>query len=136
MQFAQIIVIFGVLLGAVPAGAGTSQSDIVWPTYDEVRHVGDGLLNCAALDRETGQVAADVRLLHHAQVRVEDVLHSAFDMERYSGSHGPGGRVPGGAVNGKEAYADARGQIVASLRVAEQRRDWLTTLKPSCKPAP
>ena len=137
MQFAQVLGILVPLFVIRPSMAATSQSDIVWPTYDQVRHVADGLLNCRALDNEISHTGADVSLLHHAQVRVEDVLHSAFDLERYGGGHSPdGGHVQGGPVHGKEAYATARGQIVASLRVAEQRRDWLVTLKPNCKPVP
>ena len=136
VQYAQIIGVFATLWGGDAATAATSQSDIVWPTYDQARQVSDGLLNCDALDKEIAHTAADLKLLHHAQTRVEDVLHSAFDMERYAGSRGIGGQSPGGAVDGKEAYAAARGQIVSSLRIAEQRRDWLATLKPSCKPVP
>lgn len=136
MQTAQIIGISAAALLGGPALA-QSQSDIVWPTYDQVQHAPDRGLSCPGLDQEIRTVTADVGLLRHAQVRVEEVLHSAFDLERYAGTRDAGGdRVPGGAVNGKEAYAAARGQIVASLHVAEQRRDWLQTLKSNCKPAP
>jgi hypothetical protein len=136
MRVAYKIGIFATLLEVAPAAAA-SQSDIVWPTYDQARQVADGLLNCGALDKEIAHTAADVELLEHAKARVEDVLHSAFDMERYGGTNSPGGqRIAGGSVYGKEAYSAARGQIVESLRVAQKRRDWLQTLKPSCKPAP
>ena len=136
MQTAQRVVVFGALVWGTASWA-QSQSDIVWPTYDQVQHVADARLNCTALDNEIGHTAADISLLEHAKRRVEDVLHSAFDMERYAGSHAPdGGRVAGGAVHGKEAYAAARGQIVESLKIAQKRRDWLAGLKPACKPAP
>ncbi|HVZ27167.1 MAG TPA: hypothetical protein VG798_00790 [Rhizomicrobium sp.] len=136
MQTAQIIAISAAVLAALPARA-ESQSDIVWPTYDQAQRASDTQLNCPALDTEIAHVAADVSLLNHARARVEDVLHSAFDLERYGGSNGPGGqRVPGGAVHGKEAYARARGQIVESLTIARKRQDWLASLKPACRPAP
>ena len=114
-----------------------SQSDIVWPTYDSALRGSDAELSCPALQAELAHVTADIGLLQKAQNRVEDVLHSAFDMERYGGSNGPGGqRISSGAVHGKEAYAQARGQIVASLRTAQLRRDQLKRLEPDCKPAP
>ena len=136
MQIAQKIAVLAALICGSSAWA-ESQSDITWPSYDQVQHVGDGLLNCAALGNEIAHVDADLTLLEHAKARVEDVLHSAFDMERYAGTRDPGGgRVPGGAVHGKEAYSAARGQIVEALKIAHQRHDWLISLKPNCKPAP
>ena len=68
-------------------------------------------------------------------MRVEDILHSAFDMERYGKEPGPGGgALSAGAVNGKEAYAVAREQIIASRHNAERRRGYLQSLHPACKP--
>jgi hypothetical protein len=114
-----------------------SQSDIVWPTYDQVERNTDAFLNCAQIQGQIAHVSSDITLLNKAQARVEDVLHSAFDMERYGGSTGPGGqRISSGAVNGKENYAAARQQIVASLRMATLRRDHLKSLEPDCRPAP
>ena len=136
MQKAQILVSFCALVCATPA-VGESQSDIVWPTYDAAQHVADNLLNCSTLGNETAHTAADITLLEHAKARVEEVLHSAFDMERYGRNGGPGGQKTAlGSVDGKESYATARGQIVESLKIAHQRRDWLESLKPNCKPAP
>jgi hypothetical protein len=113
-----------------------SQSDIVWPTYDQADQATDSGLTCPALQAEITHVSADIRMLERAQVRVEDVLHSAFDMERYGSSSSPGGtRVSIGAVGGKEAYPVARGQIVVSLKIAQKRRDHLKSLAPGCKPA-
>jgi hypothetical protein len=125
------------LLAAQPGVWAQSQSDIVWPTYDYVARVSDPGLTCAALAAEINHVAADIHLLNRAQTQVENVLRSAFDLERYGGSNGPGGmRVSIGGVAGKEAYAKARGEIVASLRVAQGRRDHLKGLEPGCKPGP
>jgi hypothetical protein len=125
------------LLAADLGAWAQSQSDIVWPNYDQVARSADPGLSCAALETEITHVASDVRLLNKAQTRVEDVLRSAFDLEHYGGTNGPGGtRVNSGGVAGKEAYAAARGQIVASLRVAQGRRDHLKSLEPSCKPGP
>lgn len=130
------MILMAAVLAATPAMA-QSQSDIVWPTYDRVALVSDPLLNCAALKTETAHVASDIATLQRAQDRVEAVLHSAFDMERYGGSNGPGGlRVSSGAVDGKEAYSAAREQILASLKTARSRRDHLKGLEPDCKPAP
>ena len=127
-----------VVLLLAPRGAwAQSQSDIVWPTYDRVEKPSDPGLGCRALGSEIAQVAADIKLLNHAKVRTEDVLRSAFDMERYAGTTSPGGEhMAGGPVNGKEAYATAREQIVGSLKVAEARRDHLKSLEPACKPEP
>jgi len=126
-----------IMVAMGPQAWGQSQSDIVWPTYDQADKISDPGLNCGALQAEVAHVTADILMLQKAQVRVEDVLHSAFDMERYGGSAGPGGvRVSAGVVHGKEAYAAARGQIVASLRIAQKRRDDLRSLEPGCKPAP
>jgi hypothetical protein len=120
-----------------PRAWAQSMSDIVWPTYDQIDRASDTGLNCTALQAEIGHVAADIGVLRKAQTRTEDALHSAFDMERYGGSRGPGGmRVSSGAVNGKEVYATAREQIVASLKIAQKRRDRLKALEPDCKPAP
>jgi hypothetical protein len=121
-----------------PAGAlAVSQSDIVWPTYDHVEHSGDASLDCSQLQARITHVGSDVALMHKAQARVEDVLRSAFDIERYGGSTGPGGqRISSGAVNGKEGYAAARGEIVASLKVAMARQVHLKSLEPACRPAP
>jgi len=114
-----------------------SQSDIVWPTYDQAERNTDAFLNCTQIQGQIAHVSSDITLLNKAQARVEDVLHSAFDMERYGGSTGPGGqRISSGAVNGKENYAAARQQIVASLRMATLRRDHLKSLEPDCRPAP
>jgi len=125
------------LLAAQLGARAQSQSDIVWPTYDRVARVSDPILSCAALAAEISHVASDIHLLNKAQTQVENVLHSAFDMERYGGSNGPGGmRVSIGGVAGKEVYAKARGEIVASLRVARGRRDHLKSLEPGCKPGP
>ena len=122
---------------AAPQALAQSQSDIVWPTYDRVALVSDPLLNCGALQAEIAHVTSDISLLRKAQNRVEEALHSAFDMERYGGRNGPGGmRVSTGAADGKESYAAARSQIVASLRVAQERRDHLKGLEPDCKPGP
>jgi hypothetical protein len=126
-----------IMVAAGPQAWAESQSDIVWPTYDQVDRASDTGLNCAALQAEITHVSADIRMLGKAQVRVEDVLHSAFDMERYASSSGPAGtRVSIGAVDGKEAYPVARGQIVMSLKIAQKRRDHLKSLEPGCKPAP
>ena len=126
-----------ILLMAVQPGAwAQSQSDIVWPTYDQVERTSDAGLGCTALRAEIAHVAADVSLLNHARIRTEDVLRSAFDMERYGGTHTTGGRIGGGPVNGKEAYATAREQIVGSLKVARARQDYLKSLEPACKPEP
>ena len=114
-----------------------SQSDIVWPTYDQVQHSSDPDLGCPALDAEIAHVASDISLLRKAQNRVEEVLHSAFDMARYGGGKGPGGmRISGTDVSGQDSYIQARGQIMASLKVAMGRRDYLKSLEPNCKPAP
>jgi hypothetical protein len=122
---------------AAPGAWAQSQSDVVWPTYDRAEKSSDAGLTCAALQAEIAHVTADIGLLRKAQNRVEDILHSAFDMERYGGTNGPGGqRISGGMVNGKEAYAQARVDIVASLRVAQKRQDRLKGLEPDCKPAP
>jgi hypothetical protein len=126
-----------ILFAAGPVAAAQSQSDIVWPTYDQTKRLSDPSLNCAALAAEIVHVTSDIHLLNKAQSRVEEVLHSAFDLERYGSANGPGGmRVSTGAVGGKEAYTNARGQIVASLRIAESRRDHLKSLEPDCKPGP
>jgi hypothetical protein len=129
---------FAAVMATVTAPAwAQSQSDIVWPTYDRVERDSDRGLACPALRSEIAHVASDIVLLERAQTRVEDVLRSAFDMERYGGSNGPGGqRVSGAPVTGKEAYPKAREEIVASLRVAQKRRDHLKSLEPDCKPAP
>lgn len=122
---------------AAPQALAQSQSDIVWPTYDQVALVSDSLLNCTALQAEAARVASDIHVLLKAQTRVEDVLRSSFDMERYGGGNAPGGmRVGSTTVIGREAYAEARGQIVSSLKIARQRRDHLKDLEPDCKPAP
>ena len=114
-----------------------SQSDIVWPTYDQAQRNTDAFLDCSQLQSQIAHVRSDITLLNKAQVRIEDVLRSAFDMERYGGSNGPGGqRISAGIVEGKESYAAARQQIVASLRVAVARRDYLKSLEPDCRPAP
>jgi len=119
------------------AGWAQSQSDVVWPTYDQVKRLSDDSLTCAALEAEIAHVSSDIRLLYKAQARVEDVLHSAFDMERYGHARGPSGQmVASGGVAGKEAYATARGQIVVSLKTALARRDHLKSLEPGCKPGP
>ena len=137
MQWRIAALVAMALLAAQPGAQAQSQSDIVWPTYDQVARVSDPSLNCAALEAEISHVASDIHLLNKAQTRVEDVLHSAFDLERYGGSNGPGGmRVSIGGVAGKEAYAKARGEILASLRVAQGRRDHLKSLEPGCKPGP
>ena len=76
-----------------------SQSDIVWPTYDQAQRNTDAFLNCTQLQNQIAHVGSDITLLNKAQLRVEDVLHSAFDMERYGGSTGPGGqRLSAGIV--------------------------------------
>ncbi len=126
------------LMAAQPgAWAQQSQSDVVWPTYDLVEFPSDTKLGCDALAAEITHVGADIRMLNKAKLRVEDILHSAFDMERYGGSRGPGSsRIPIGAVDGKETYATARGQIVVSLKVAEARQDHLKSLEPACRPGP
>ena len=125
-----------VLLAAGSKTWAQAPSDIVWPTYDQAERVSDSGLHCADLAAEIAHVTADVSVLRKAQTRVEEVLHTAFDMERYASRNGAGGmRVSAGAVNGKEAYAEARGQIVASLRIAQTRRDHLKSLEPGCKPA-
>src|SRR5471030_1537619 len=85
-----------------------SQSDIVWPTYDQAERNTDAFLNCAQIQGQIAHVSSDITLLNKAQARVEDVLHSAFDMERYGGSTGTGGqRISSGAVNGKEKIGRA-----------------------------
>ena len=125
------------LLVVGPKAWAQAPSDIVWPTYDRAALVSDPLLNCAALQAEIAHVTSDISLLRKAQNRVEEALHTAFDMERYGNRNGAGGmRVSAGAANGKEAYAGARSQIVASLRVAQERRDHLKGLEPDCKPGP
>jgi hypothetical protein len=125
------------LLAMAPAAWSQSQSDIVWPTYDQAARPSDPGLNCAALGAEIAHVGSDISLLRKAQVRVEEVLHSAFDMARYGGAKGPGGmRISGTDVSGQDAYIQARGQIVASLKVALTRRDRLKSLEPDCKPGP
>lgn len=134
MRLRMVVAVMAVM--ASPAWA-QSQSDIVWPTYDQVERSSDPGLACPALRSEIAHVASDIALLQRAQTRVEDILRSAFDMERYGGSNAPGGqRVSGGPVFGKEAYPKAREEIVASLRVAQRRRDHLKSLEPGCKPAP
>ena len=125
------------LLAASPGAQAQSQSDVVWPTYDSVVRSSDAGLDCVALKAEIAKVAADIHLLRKAQNRVEDILHSAFDMERYAHTRGPSGEmVSAGGVSGKEAYAKARVDIVASLGVAQKREDHLKGLEPGCKPAP
>jgi hypothetical protein len=117
--------------------AAQSQSDIVWPTYSQAEHSGDAALTCGQLQGEIAHVSSDISLMHKAQTRVQDVLRSAFDLERYGGSNGPGGqRISAGTVGGKESYAAARGEIVASLQVAMARREHLKSLEPACKTAP
>ncbi|HMH65285.1 MAG TPA: hypothetical protein VK515_06850 [Rhizomicrobium sp.] len=114
-----------------------AESDIVWPGYDEVERSGDALLDCSQLHAQIDHVGSDVSLLRKAQVRVEDALRSAFDMERYGGSNGPGGqRISSGTVQGKESYAAAREAIVASLKNATARQSHLKSLEPACRPAP
>lgn len=123
-------------LWAAPAGA-ISQSDITWPGFydSDVRRPADPGLDCRALDAEIAHVDEGISTLKKAQARVEDVLHSAFDMERYGKEPGPGGQTLGaGAVSGKEAYATAREQIIASRHNAERRRAYLESLRPACKP--
>ena len=132
----KILVLAGAMTGTVQGAWAVSGSDIVWPTYDQVEKSGDAGLTCPQLAGEIHQVSRDVTLLNRAQTRVEDVLHSAFDMERYGGSDTHGVRVSSGAVDGKGAYADARVQIVKSLDVATARRDHLKSLEPGCRPAP
>ena len=125
------------LLFAAGPGWAQSQSDVVWPTYDQVKRLSDDSLTCPALQAEIAHVSSDIHLLYKAQTRVEDVLHSAFDMERYGHTRGPSGQmVASGGVAGKEAYATARGQIVVSLKTALARRDHLKSLEPGCKPGP
>lgn len=127
------------LLAAIMPGTvfAASQSDIVWPTYDQAQRSSDLSLNCSQLQSESAHVSSDITLLRKAQARVEEVLHSAFDMERYGGSTGPGGqRISVGPVDGKQSYPAARQQIVASLEVALARRDYLKSLEPACRPAP
>ena len=129
-----VLTLVGVFLPQ--ATFAVSQSDIVWPTYSRSERSDDALLNCTQLQGEIAHVASDIRLLHKAQARAEDALHSAFDMERYGGSTGLGGqRFDPGIVEGKESYAAARGNIVASLRVATARREHLKSLEPACKTA-
>ncbi len=79
---------------AVPAQA-VSQSDITWPSFydSEVRRSTDPGLDCQALDGEIADVDEGVVMLIKAQTRVEDILHSAFDMERYGKEPGPGGEA-------------------------------------------
>jgi hypothetical protein len=127
-----------VVLMMAPVGASAqSQSDVVWPTYDSVELNADPAMACPTLQAEITHVASDIHILRKAQNRVEDILHSAFDMERYAGTRGPSGQlVTAGGVSGKEAYAKARMEIVASLRVAQMRLDHLKSLEPDCKPAP
>ena len=132
----RILVLAGLMMGAGLGAWAESGSDIVWPGYDQVEKSGDAGLDCPQLAAEIHQVSKDVTLLNRAQTRVEDVLHSAFDMERYGGSNTPGQRISSGAVDGKQAYASARVQIVASLKVAIARREHLKSLEPGCRPAP
>jgi len=125
------------LLLAASRVQAQSQSDVVWPTYDSAERSSDAGLDCPALKAEVGKVTSDIHLLRVAQNRVENILHSAFDMERYAHTRGPSGEmVAAGGESGKEAYARARGDIVASLRVAQKREDHLKSLEPDCKPGP
>jgi hypothetical protein len=121
---------------AGPAGA-VSQTDITWPSYydSEVQRPTDPGLDCQALDAEIAHVGQGVSSLTKAQLRVEDMLHTAFDLERYGKEPGPGGgSLSAGAVNGKEAYSTAREQIIASRHNAQKRRAYLESLRPACKP--
>lgn len=137
MRTAWLVMVMLAVVATGPQAWAQSQSDIVWPTYDQAERTSDAGLNCPALGAEITHVSADIRMLEKAQIRVEDVLRSAFDMERYGGSNGAGGmRVPSGGVGGKEAYPVAREQIVASLRIAKKRRDHLKSFESGCKPAP
>lgn len=125
------------LLIGGPEAWAQAPSDIVWPTYDQAERASDSGLACAGLETEIAHVASDISLLRKAQTQVEQILHTAFDMERYGTRNGAGGMpVAAGASNGKESYAAARGEIVASLRVAERRRDYLKGLEPGCKSGP
>jgi hypothetical protein len=124
-------------MAIMPCAWAQSGSDVVWPTYDQVEHSADTGLGCPALGTEIAHVTSDIRMLHKAQNRVEEVLHSAFDMARYGGGKGPGGmRVSGTDVSGQDSYIQARGQIVASLKVAQERQTYLKSLELGCKPAP
>lgn len=125
------------VMAVAPCAWAQSQSDIVWPTYDQVERSSDTELTCPALGSEIAHVTSDISLLRRAQNRVEEVLHSAFDMARYGGGNGPGGmRVSGTDVSGQDAYIQVRGQIMASLKVALGRQNYLKSLEPGCKPAP
>jgi hypothetical protein len=128
---------FAVLTAAAPArveAAAEAPTDIVWPTYDEIERNGDLVLDCDRLATEIGHVSSDIHLLNTAKVRVEDILHTAFDLERYSGTNSGGHFIRPSEVKGKESYAAAREQIVFSLHFASARHDFLVKLHPYCKP--
>jgi len=118
-------------LGAV-ALAG-SDTDIVWPTYDRVVYPGDSNLSCTALKAEIGRVDGHIKMMEVARDRVEANMRSAFDLDSYTVS-GSGPRAQfAGAGNDEHIYANAREAIVASEKVATDRRNHLGNLLPVCK---
>jgi hypothetical protein len=123
------------LLLAAPAFGG---GDIVWPTYSQASHTTDVQLTCTQMHAEIDHVSADIKLLDTAKDQVEQALHSAFDLQRYAYSTTDyGGSKLSTESNRTEIYARAREDIIASKKMALERRDFLTNLLSICKePAP
>jgi len=124
-----------VLSAPVAADPYYKDPDIVWPTYTLVSKSYDSTLSCPQLQAEIDKVDADIRLLRHAQDKVEDAMRRSFDTQNSAGREVDGTLLNTAVSKAGSIYTEGREQIRESRRVAELRRSHLGELTASCRKA-
>jgi len=110
--------------------------DLVWKTYSQVVHPGDDKMTCAQLREEIDVVSRDIIQQDKTRRSIEAALRSSFDMASYgrSRSVGTSRAMAGTGSSGNEHnYTRIRDEIVASKKVAVERRNHLRNLLLFCK---
>lgn len=125
----------GFAIFSLPAAADPyyKDPDIVWPTYTLVSKSYDITLTCPKLQAEIDKVEADIRLLNHAQNKVEEAMHRSFDTQNSAGRDVDGALLNTAVSKAGSIYTEGREQIRESRRVAELRREHLQGLASTCK---
>jgi len=119
------------LLGA----AAYAEEDIIWPTYSQVVYPSDAMLSCDRLHAEIDHVSSDLAMLEKARDRVQEAMHTGFDLQRYRTTYQAGSpQHTGNGPGGEYVYPKARAEIIASQKVARDRRNHLENLLLFCKP--
>jgi hypothetical protein len=129
---------FAVGLGALALLCAplAAEDDIIWPTYSQVVHTGDSTLTCSQLRAAIDHVSSDIAMLDKARDRVQDTMKTGFDLDRYRSTTQQGRATFIGNGGGEEIYPKAREEIVASKKVARDRRNHLRNLLLFCTDAP